>query len=83
MKFGDDQDPRDEAAPAATLAIWEDLAVQARRVHCPEHVVTPWRVAVRGDTRATMSLQVSGCCAKLGVAVTAMIRNDPRISGPS
>jgi len=83
VELEDEQKRRNEAALVAARSLWQDLAVQARRVHCPEHVVTPWRVAVTGETRDKMSLQVSGCCPKLGAAVTEMIRKDPRISGPS
>jgi hypothetical protein len=67
---------------AAARAIWEDLAVRARTVHCPTHFVQPWRIDVIGDTPGRMRLNVSGCCPQLGEAVTALIRTDPRVGGP-
>ena len=67
---------------AAAHALWEDLAVRARLLHCPEHFVSPWRVVVIGETRETMRLQLYGCCPRLQLVVGEMIRSDPRISGP-
>jgi len=67
---------------AAAQALWEDLAVRARGLHCPEHFVAPWRVVVIGDTRDKLRLQIYGCCDKLGLVVTEMVKADPRISGP-
>jgi hypothetical protein len=67
---------------AAARALWEDLARRARRLHCPEHYAEPWRVQVIGDTPDDFRLYTSGCCDKLGVVVNALIRSDPRISGP-
>jgi hypothetical protein len=66
----------------ARQALWEDLAAKARGLHCPEHFVGPWRVYVTGETATSMRLQVSGCCPKLGEAVNAMLRSDPRVSTP-
>ena len=68
---------------AAARALWDELARRARGVHCPEHYVEPWRVTIIGDRPETYRLYVSGCCSKLGDAVNAMIRTDPRIAGPS
>jgi hypothetical protein len=66
----------------ARRAIWEDVAVRARLLHCPDHYVAPWRVVVTGETRETLDLQIYGCCAKLGVLVGQLVRADPRLSGP-
>ena len=65
---------------ASARALWEDLAVKARSLHCPEHVVGPWRIVVSGETPESLRLQVYGCCEKIGRAVTEMIRADPRTS---
>lgn len=73
----------DRERMAATRTLWEDLALRARALHCPEHVMVPWRVSVSGDTPQTMRLQISGCCPRLQAVVTDMIQSDPRISGPS
>jgi hypothetical protein len=62
---------------AQLQALWEDLARQARGVHCPEHYVEPWRVHVIG-TPPTMKLDIAGCCPKIGKAVNKMIASDPR-----
>jgi hypothetical protein len=67
---------------AAARGLWEELAVRARLVHCPDHFTQPWRVMVLGDTPAKLRLYVSGCCPRLGEAVNQMIRSEPRISGP-
>lgn len=83
MDSRDEQKRRDAALLGAARAMWEDLALKARGLHCPEHVVGPWRVVVTGDTRDTLNLQIYGCCDRLGVVVSEMIRADPRISGPS
>ncbi len=79
MQFEDDQ----QRDMAAARALWDDLAQGARRLHCPEHFVAPWRVVVTGDTRNALRLQLYGCCDKLEVVVSAMLRADPRISRPS
>lgn len=71
---------QEQRRAAATRAIWEELAVQARTVHCPEHYVQPWRITVLGDTPEKYRLYVSGCCPGIGDAVTEMIRRDPRIA---
>jgi hypothetical protein len=76
------QKQRDAALLVAARATWEDLAARARGVHCPDHVASPWRVVVVGETRDKMRLQIYGCCERLGQAVTEMVRADPRISGP-
>ena len=68
---------------ASARALWEDLAVKARSLHCPEHVVGPWRIAVIGETPDSLRLQVYGCCEKIGRAVTEMIGADPRTSRQS
>lgn len=73
---------RNQPDADAARALWEELAVRARSVHCPEHFVLPWRVSVLGDAPARYRLYVSGCCARLGDAVNEMIRSDPRTSGP-
>ena len=67
----------------AARAVWADIAVRARTVHCPEHYVGPGRIAVVGSTPAKLHLNVSGCCPKIGEAVTAVVRADPRVGGPS
>ena len=72
----------DQDEMAAARALWDELAVRARLVHCPEHYAQPWRVMVLGDTPAKLRLYVSGCCPQLGEAVNGMIRAEPRISGP-
>jgi hypothetical protein len=79
------QDPRQSQTNelAAARALWDDLAVKARAIHCPDHMVGPWRIVVTGETRESMKLQVYGCCPRLGQAVTGMIRADPRTSKPS
>ncbi|CAN5582199.1 hypothetical protein BH23CHL8_BH23CHL8_16260 [soil metagenome] len=79
----DDQKRRDADAMLSARTLWEDLAVKARGLHCPEHFVGPWRVVVIGETRDTLRLQVYGCCGRLGQAVTEMIREDPRVPGRS
>ena len=66
----------------ARQALWEDLASKARGLHCPAHFVGPWRVYVTGESRESMRLQVYGCCERLGQAVNAMLRADPRVSSP-
>ena len=73
---------KDEGDVAAARALWEELAARARMVHCPQHFAQPWRVVVIGDTPAKLRLYTSGCCPQLGDAVNAMIRAEPRISGP-
>jgi hypothetical protein len=67
----------------ARRALWEDLASRARGLSCPAHFVGPWRVVVIGETRESMRLQVYGCCERIGQAVTAMVRSDPRVALPS
>jgi hypothetical protein len=71
---------REAQVQRARQALWDDLAAKARGLHCPEHFVGPWRVYVMGETSGTMRLQVSGCCPKLGEAVNAMLRADPRVA---
>ena len=71
--------PQDQAS---ARAVWEDLAVRARLLHCPEHFVAPWRIVVLGDTREDLRLQIYGCCARLQVVVSEMIAADPRIWAP-
>ena len=83
MDSKDDLKQRDAALLAAARALWEDLAVRARGVHCPEHIVGPWRVVVIGDTRDTLRLYTYGCCPKLGQVISELISTDPRISGPT
>jgi hypothetical protein len=61
--------------------LWEDLARQARGVHCPEHYVEPWRVRVIGSA-PRFKLDLAGCCPGIGRAIDEMIANDPRIRGP-
>jgi hypothetical protein len=78
-----DDREREAELMRASRALWEDLAAKARGLACPAHYVSPWRVVVIGDTRATMRLQVYGCCERIGQAVTAMVRADPRIARPS
>lgn len=63
-------------------SLWEEMAVRARALHCPEHFAQPWRVSVLGETPERYRLYVSGCCPRLGEAVNQLIRSDPRISGP-
>ena len=77
-----DQKQRDTALLATARALWDDLAVKARLLHCPEHIVQPWRVVVIGDTREALRLQIYGCCDRLQLVISEMIRADPRISGP-
>jgi hypothetical protein len=79
----DDQAQREEDRLAAARALWEDLAVRARGLHCPDHFVQPWRVVVIGDSSEKLRLNIYGCCPKLQVVITEMIRSDPRSSGPS
>ena len=79
MESKGDQTQRDMAT---ARSLWEELAVRARLVHCPDHYTQPWRVLVLGDTPDKLRLSVSGCCARLGDAVNEMIRAEPRISGP-
>ena len=66
------QDDKD----AQAQALWDDLARKARRVHCPEHYVEPWRVRVIGDAPA-FKLDIAGCCPRIGRAINEMIANDP------
>jgi len=61
----------------AVQAMWDDLARQARSVHCPEHFVEPWRVHVIG-TSPHLKLDISGCCPRIGKAVNEMIAADPK-----
>jgi len=75
-------DDQEQRAMAAAQALWEDLARQARSVHCPEHFAEPWRVRVIGSSPGRLKLDISGCCPKIGAAINDMIRSDPRISGP-
>jgi hypothetical protein len=79
----DDQAQREEDRLAAARALWEDLAVRARGLHCPDHFVQPWRVVVIGDSTEKLRLNIYGCCPKLQVVITEMIRSDPRSSGPT
>jgi hypothetical protein len=72
----------DAAHLAAARALWEDLASKARALHCPEHIVGPWRVVVTGERPETLNLQIYGCCQRLGMVVADMIEADPRVSGP-
>jgi hypothetical protein len=72
----DDQERR----TAVARAIWDDLAIEARTVHCPDHYVGPWRISVMGERAEDFRLYVSGCCPRIGEAVTEMIRRDPRIA---
>ena len=74
---------RDAEVLRERRALWEDLAAKARGLNCPTHYVGPWRVVVIGETRESMRLQVYGCCERIGQAVTAMVRADPRIAHPS
>jgi len=76
----DDQQQQDLAA---ARAVWEELAIRARALHCPEHFVPPWKVIVIGDARDKLRLQIYGCCPKLQTVTTEMIRRDPRMSGPA
>jgi len=78
------EETRDHEAAllAASKSLWEDLALRARALHCPEHLVGPWRVVVSGETRETMRLQIYGCCERLGQVINEMVRQDPRIAGP-
>jgi hypothetical protein len=71
------QGDQDQRRTAAARAMWEDLATRARALHCPDHYAQPWRVSVLGETPDTFRLYVSGCCPRLGDAVTEMIRQDP------
>ena len=79
MNLEDDRKQRDAAA---ARAMWEDLARQARVLHCPEHFAEPWRVAVLGETPQNYRLYISGCCEQLRTVVNQMINSDPRIAGP-
>lgn|GEM_PF-4179645 len=76
------QDDQGTRETDAARALWEDLARQARGLHCPDHFVEPWRVAVIGDTPEKYRLYISGCCSQLQVVVNEMINSDPRIAGP-
>jgi hypothetical protein len=78
----DERRRRDATLMASARATWEDLAARARGLHCPEHIVGPWRVVVTGDRPESMNLQIYGCCERLGVIVAEMIKADPRVSGP-
>jgi hypothetical protein len=78
----DEQKRRDAAALASARTTWDDLAARARGLHCPEHIVGPWRVVVIGDRPETLNLQIYGCCPRLGAVVAQMIEADPRVSGP-
>ena len=82
MDFDPDPGRRDAERLAAARAVWEELAVKARLLHCPEHAVLPWRVVVIGDTRDALRLHIYGCCERLGQAVTEMVSRDPRVAGP-
>ncbi len=73
---------RDQNDMAAAKALWDELAIRARMLHCPQHYAQPWRVTVIGETPEKLRLYISGCCPQLGEAVNAMIRSEPRISGP-
>jgi hypothetical protein len=79
---GPQGDQRGREGYLARRAIWEDVAVKARLLHCPDHYVSPWRVVVMGETSETLDLQIYGCCAKLGVLAGQLVRADPRLSGP-
>jgi hypothetical protein len=61
---------------AQVRAVWEDLARQARGVHCPAHFVEPWRVHVIG-TPPRLKLDIAGCCPRIGQAINEMIAADP------
>lgn len=74
--------PEDEAFASARV-LWDELAVRARALHCPEHFMPPWRVVVIGDTPEKLRLQIYGCCERLQSVASRMIDADPRISGPS
>jgi hypothetical protein len=74
---------REAEVQRARRALWEDLAARARGLSCPVHFVGPWRVVVVGESRESMRLQVYGCCERIGQAVTAMVRSDPRVTSPS
>ena len=76
-------DDQQQPDMAAARAIWEDIARRAHSVHCPEHFVAPWRVVVIGDTPDRLRLQIYGCCEKLQLVVTDLIKADPRVSRPS
>ena len=82
MDAGVNDDGPEAEVRRARQALWEDLASKARGLNCPEHFVGPWRVVVTGDSRETMRLQVYGCCERIGQAVTAMLRGDPRLAHP-
>lgn len=66
-----------EDKDAQLEALWEDLARQARSVHCPEHFVEPWRVHVIG-TSPRLKLDISGCCPRIGQAINEMIAADAK-----
>jgi hypothetical protein len=83
LQSKDDRKQREADRLAAAQALWEDLAVRARGLHCPEHFVQPWRVVVIGETAERLRLNIYGCCPKLQVVVSEMIRSDPRTSGPA
>jgi hypothetical protein len=82
VSIEEDRRQRESARLASARALWEELAVRARLLHCPEHAVQPWRVTVTGETRETLRLQIYGCCSQLQVVIGEMVRADPRISGP-
>ena len=83
MQSKDDRKQREAERLAAARVVWEDLAVRARGLHCPEHFVQPWRVVVIGEASERLRLNIYGCCPKLQVVVSDMIRSDPRTSGPA
>lgn len=74
------KDDQEQPRTAAARAMWDDLALQARTLHCPDHYAQPWRVTVLGDTPEKFRLYISGCCPRIGDTVTEMIRQDPRIA---
>lgn len=73
------EDDKEQRQSVAARALWEDLAVKARTLHCPEHYAQPWRITVLGDKPGNYRLYVQGCCAKIGDTVNGMIRSDPRM----
>lgn len=79
MAANEDRSTRDAGAPESARKLWDELALKARAIHCPEHFVAPWRVVVIGDT-PRLRLQVYGCCERIGQAVTAMVNADPRVA---
>jgi hypothetical protein len=70
-----------EREPVDARAVWDELAARARGLHCPQHFVEPWRVVVIGDSPQRYRLQIYGCCPRLQVVVTQMLKADPRING--